>query len=334
MTIIELSPGDPDPQPAAPGLPLLAAADRVLHAPDRHLVLMDDGAVGARCSCWWTDAPALPGERLGAIGHYAAASSEAAAELLARACGVLESAGCTVAVGPMDGSTWRRYRFVVDRGAGPPFALEPDNPDEWPRDWASAGFSTLATYTSAMNADLGVEDPRGAAARGRLKDAGIAIRRFDPSRGDDDLRRIFYLSLSAFSRNFLYTPIAEAEFMAQQRAVLPFVRPELVLLAERGDELAGFMFAIPDVLQLRRAGAADTVILKTMAVDQGLSGMGLGGVLMDEVQQAARALGYRRAIHALMHDDNRSARLSARYARTIRRYALFSKRLKQGQEPR
>ena len=58
-----------------------------------------------------------------------------------------------------------------------------------------------------------------------------------------------------------------------------------------------------------------------------LSGMGLGGVLMDEVQQAARALGYRRAIHALMHDDNRSRRLSDRYARTIRRYALFSKPL-------
>ena len=36
------------------------------------------------------------------------------------------------AVGPLDGSTWRRYRLVTERGVEPPFFMEPDNPDDWP----------------------------------------------------------------------------------------------------------------------------------------------------------------------------------------------------------
>src|SRR5207247_6343770 len=123
------------------------------------------------------------------------------------------------AVGPMDGTTWRRYRFMVERGSEPVFFLEPDNPDDWPLHWSAAGFSPLATYTSAVNDDLDIEDTRTAAARARLTGAGISIRTFDPARADAELRRIFTLSLRAFSRNFLYTPIAEAEFVGQYHAV-------------------------------------------------------------------------------------------------------------------
>jgi hypothetical protein len=46
-----------------------------------------------------------------------------------------------------------------------------------------------------------------------------------------------------------------------------------------------------------------------------------------EVQQRAAALGYTRAVHALMHEQNVSRNISRRYAETIRRYALFAKRL-------
>ena len=305
----------------------LTDEDRALHAPDDHIVTMAGDAIAARCSCWWKSVPQILGERIGVVGHYAARDRAAGAEVLARVCGALGDAGCTMAVGPMDGNTWRRYRFITERGEAPPFFLEPDNPDDWPLHWASAGFSTLATYSSAANDDLSVEDVESDAARGRLRDVGVSFRTFDPARAEEELRRIYLLSLAAFDRNFLYTPIPEQEFMAGNRALLPFVRPELVLLAERAGDLVGFMFAVPDVVQARRGEPVDTVILKTMAVDPSCRGLGLGGVLMDDVQRAARALGFRRAIHALMHDSNRSKALSDRYARTIRRYTLFSRAL-------
>ena len=327
-TFLELSSHDADPAVACDrGVALAPAADREWHAPDIHLLAIEAGSLVARCSCWWRETAALDGQRLGVIGHYAAADAASASALLERACDTLAAAGCKTAVGPMDGNTWRRYRFLVQRGSEPAFLLEPDNPDAWPRHWCAAGFSLHATYTSAVNDDLTVQDERAERARARLRDAGVSIRTFDSSRAVEELRRIFSLSLSAFSRNFLYTPISEAEFLAQNSALLPFVRPELILLAERDDELIGFLFALPDLLQAKRGTPLDTVIVKTVAVDPSACAVGLGGVLVDLAQRSAGHLGFRRAIHALMHETNASRRLSDRWARTIRRYALLSRPL-------
>jgi GNAT superfamily N-acetyltransferase len=325
---IALSVQDADPAVTCDrGVSLVPAAERRLHSPDCTLVLIDRGSLAARCGCWWTGTPLHDGRHVGVIGQYAAADADSGDALLAKACELLASRGAATAVGPMDGTTWRRYRFIVDRGVEPAFFLEPDNPDEWPGHWTRAGFAPLATYTSAMNDDLRSEDPRTAAALHRLREAGIAIRTFDAARTDVELQHIFRLSLAAFGRNFLYTPIAEEEFVAQYHAVLPHVRPELVLLAEKGEALVGFMFALPDLLQARGGGTIDTVILKTVAVDPPLGGMGLGGALMDLVQRNARDMGFRRAIHALIFETNVSRKISDRSARTFRRYVLFSKQL-------
>jgi GNAT superfamily N-acetyltransferase len=326
--IIQLSPDDPDPELAAPeGVSPVPAAERQRQRPDRSLVLIDDGQLAARLSCWWTDTPEFEGRRVGAIGHYAAVNSASGRRLLDAACALLREQGRHVAVGPMDGNTWRRYRFVVDRGGEPPFFLEPDNPDEWPSHWTAAGFTQLATYASALNETPGAHDPRTDEAVARLRKAGISIRSLDSTHVDSTLERIYELSLRAFNENFLYTPIGRAEFMAQYLAVLPYVRPELVLLAERSGELVGYLFALPDLLQQKRGVPVDTVILKTLAVDRSVRGLGLGGALLDLAQRAGHALGYTRAIHALFHDANVSGRISSRYARRIRTYALFSRRL-------
>ena len=328
LETVTLMPGDPDPGVAADrDVTLTPATERMAHAPDRTLLLVEGGSLVARCSCWWNGTPHVEGRPAGVIGHYAAADAAASRVLLQRACEALAREGARTAVGPMDGTTWRRYRFIVERGSEPPFFLEPDNPDDWPSHWTDAGFARLATYTSALNPDLSTRDPKTAVALDGLRDRGIAIRTLDPSQAEAELKRIFALSLSAFRGNFLYTPIGEDEFLAQYQAVMPYVKPELVLLAEEGDRLAAFMFALPDLLEQRRKGSLETIILKTIAVDPAFSGIGLGGVLMDLVQQKAREIGFRRAVHALIHETNVSGRLSARSAHTFRRYALFAKPL-------
>jgi GNAT superfamily N-acetyltransferase len=328
MTARTLAPGEAWPQLSRTAVDPIPEKERQLHAPDLHVLWVGDGSIlNGRCSCWWTRTPDLPGERVGVIGHFAATDATAGVALLTAACGRLSAAGCTMAVGPMDGTTWRRYRFVTERDAEPPFFLEPDNPDDWPDHWRQAGFAPLAGYTSALNEDLSRDDPRIARARARLSDSGVTFRALDIQNPDSDLRRMFALSLESFGRNFLYTPIDEAEFMEQNRAVLPFVLPDLVLLAECSGELAGFLFAIPDALQARRGRAIDTVIIKTVAVGEGRNRAGLGSVLVAAAQVIARELGFTRVIHALMHEQNVSQNISRRYARTIRRYQLFARRL-------
>jgi GNAT superfamily N-acetyltransferase len=297
-------------------------------APDAHWMLPGDaGMLRARCSLWWARTPSLLGHRVGLIGHYAAADAKAAHLLLEHACRELAGRGCRVAVGPMDGSTWRRYRLVTEHGRAPAFFLEPDNPADWPEHFLGLGFQPIAHYLSALNGDLSREDPRAEQIADRLTTAGVRIRSLDPRRPEDDLRRIYAVSTVSFRENFLYTPIGEADFLAQYRSILPAVRPELVLIAEIEDQPVGFIFAVPDLKQAKCDGRIDTVVVKTVAVLPERSRAGLGSLLLAACQRTARQLGYTRAIHALMHEQNISRNLSRRYADPIRRYALFGKAL-------
>ena len=83
--------------------------------------------------------------------------------------------------------------------------------------------------------------------------------------------------------------------------------------------------ALPDVLQAKRGHLVDTVIVKTVAVAPTLSGCGAGGALVALAHERARHLGFRRAIHALMHDGNVSGRISRRSADVFRRYVLLAR---------
>jgi GNAT superfamily N-acetyltransferase len=271
--------------------------------------------------------PEYPGKRLGFVGHYAAADSTAGQSLLKHACAELKRHGCQLAVGPLDGTTWRRYRFVVERGTEPPFFLELDNPEDWPRHFTAAGFTEFASYSSFLNTDLGYVDPRMAGVAERMERQGVQIRHLDPAQFDLELERIFELSLAGFSHNFLYTPIDLDEFKTTYRKVQPFIRPELTLLAEHGDQAVGFLFALPDMLQAQRGQEIDTVVMKSIAILPGKIYGGLGNLLMVRTLANARELGFRRAIHALIYDANSSRNMSARYAEPMRRYALFAQEL-------
>jgi GNAT superfamily N-acetyltransferase len=309
--VLVLAPGDPNPLiPAAEGMTLTSEATRRAEAADASLIAIRNGMVEARCSCWWRSLPSIDSVAAGAIGHYAAVNGDAGAWLLEHACAVLASNGCRRAVGPMDGSTWHPYRFVVERGPHAAFFLEPDHPDEWPEHWRSCHFTPTATYTSAIADPLDDADQRTPATLARLGEMGIAIRPLDTNAVESDVARMFEVTLAAFASNFLFVPIEASEFAAQTRRLLPFVRPELVLLAEVRGELVGFLFALPDALEARRTRSSRTLIIKTVAVHPTYSGIGLASALVDLTQQTARRLGFERVIHALMHDDNPSRRIS------------------------
>jgi GNAT superfamily N-acetyltransferase len=321
----------PEQEEALRGLPGAAAPGvekRCGPPPDAHWLLADRaGRAVARCALWWSATPAHEGHRLGLIGHYAAVEGEAGPRLLELACGRLTGQGCTLAVGPMDGSTWQRYRLVTERGTEPTFFLEPDNPDDWPGHFRAAGFAPLAHYYSALNADLAQADPR-LPEWARCADArGIALRPLDLGRFGEELRALAALSLESFSRNFLFTPVGLDDIVAQYQAVRRYVRGELVLVAEQDGRVVGYIFALPDLLQARRGLAIDTIVIKTIAVHPDLEGSGLGSLLASRCHEAARGLGYTRAIHALMHETSRSRSISNHSARTVRRYTLFARPL-------
>jgi len=227
----------------------------------------------------------------------------------------------------MDGNTWRSYRFVTERGSEAPFVMEPTNPPEWPLQFERAGFARLAEYFSALNTNIQVRDMRVAQVAARLAERGITIRAAERTALQDEIGRIYQLSRVAFTRNFLYTPVTEEAFRTQYAKVLPHVVPDLVLLAERGGELAGYLFAIPDLAQAARGSAVDTFVIKTVAILPDADLRGLGTVLVARAHEAGARMGFARCIHALMHESNVSRNISNHYASTMRRYTLFSKEI-------
>jgi len=311
---------------ALPGLGELSPQNVQRHAPDDSLLLEKDGTVTARCSLWWRAVPSYPGERVGVLGHYAAVDTEAATQLLHGACERLGASGCTLAVGPMDGSTWRRYRLLTWRGDEPTFFLEPDNPDDWPLHFTSGGFTPFAEYVSSKCDDLDAY-PADTLLEARMLEAGYRARPIEMRPIDEELGLLWRLATEAFSRNLLYTPITEEEFRESYTPLLPVVRPELVNIFEHHGEPVGFLFALPDMLQAARHVQVDAVVLKTIGVVPAQQGRGLGNWITDFTFVTARRLGFRRAIFALMHEDNASRRLGRGRMRDIRRYTLFARRL-------
>lgn len=295
---------------------------------DAHWMLDSRDGIQARCSLWWSSAPQLPDQRVGILGHYAARNAGAAGLLLQLACSELARQGCTLAVGPIDGSTNQRYRFLTERGTEPSFFMEPDNPDDWPEHFTRSGFAPLANYYSSMQKKLGQEDPLISRLEERFAAQGIVIRGLDMARFEAELRRVYAVAAVGFRDNFLASPFSEADFLVQYSSLQPYIRPELVLLAERGEEVIGFMFAVPDWLQARGGVAINTVIAKTLAVLPAYRGSGLGTLLMGRSLGVGHKLGYTRAIHALMHEGNHSRRISQRHqGKIIRRYTLYSRTL-------
>jgi GNAT superfamily N-acetyltransferase len=296
------------------------------HRPDASHMVLDGATPVARASLWWTAVPPFGAHRLGLIGHYAAVDGEAARLLHEGACTELARHGCDLAVGPMDGSVWRRYRLLTERGTEPPFFLEPDNPDEWPAHFEAAGFTPLAHYYSALNGDIARHTVPGDLGPS-LSRQGFAVRSLDVHDTEAEIHRLWEIASSAFARHFLYTPIAEDEFAEMQRPLLAFVRPELVQVAETNGRPVGFCFAIPDMLQARRGETIDTVIFHTIAVLPERQGRGIASLLVASVAERARLLGFRRTIFALAHEDNPSRRLERGLMRDFRRYTLFARQL-------
>jgi hypothetical protein len=262
----------------------------------------------------WRDGPSFEGRRTAALGAFACTDVETGARLLHSAADRLAREGFAAVIGPMDGDTWSAHRFVTESDGSAPFLMEPQNPPHYAQAFEAAGFAVAARYASAeraADAPIAPSTPM----------AGVRLRPFDRARATEDLVRIHALSLTAFAANPFYKPISTDRFLAMYLPIAAMFDPELTILAEDANgELTGFLFGIANYAET----APTSVILKTYVSCK----KGLGGLLAREFHGRARARGYRRVIHALMHESNLSARHSENLgARVFRRYALWSRRL-------
>lgn len=327
VSVLPASEADLDAYCSIEGLSQLTPAAVMQQGPD--LVLLDrtGGSVRARAALWWRQVPRHGQESLGFVGHYAAVDPESGTHLLGLCCRTLAGAGCSLAVGPLDGSTWRRYRLITTRGTEPTFFLEPDNPDGWPQHFEAAGFAPLARYYSSLDENNARGMPEGSVSVRRCQESGYRLRPLGLGELESELAGLWRLSRDAFRDNFLYSEIAEAEFMAMYQPLLTRVPPELVCIAEWQGLPVAFCLGLPDLLQLERHRKIDTVIIKSLGVLPAHRRQGLGAALVAQVNTNAGGRGMHRTIHALMHEANPSRRIARERMRDFRCYTLYGRAL-------
>ena len=282
------------------------------------LLAWDGGTLLGRLSL--VLAPGLKGldRSAGLLGHYEASGPEAGVALLRQGCARLAELGAALAVGPMNGSTWRRYRLSLPGPAAAAFPGEPENQPRYAADFEAAGFRALERYES-RSADLngpaaGPSCPRPCAGTGTTPRGPWTWGRFEA-----ELALIYALSIQAFDSAVLYTPLGKEAFLAQYRPLKTLYDPDLVRLVEDGHgALRGYMVSYAH---------QGRVILKTLACLPDSRGRGRGPWLICEAARIGRAQGCSQAIHALMHHDNRSASISRRWTQPWRSYVLFARDL-------
>jgi GNAT superfamily N-acetyltransferase len=302
----------------APGpLPVLPDDARLLVAK------WEEGPL-ARASLRLADDLAGAQGRTGIIGHYEARDEAAGVTLLRESLARLLEAGAERVVGPMDGTTWDRYRLALPSPAGnrPPFLTEPVNPYEYPRHFEAAGMDVVEWYVSQIVEDLGALAERTRAPAGSLEERGVRLETLDPDAFDAALDELYRVSIDAFADNPYFSPISFDRFRALYAPMKNMLDPDLVLVARGADgEALGFTLSFPDLLD--PAGRPTRVVVKTLAVAPAGRGMGLGSLLVHETHRRAAERGYNAAIHALMHVGNDSLKISSHGGRVFRHYALY-----------
>jgi hypothetical protein len=191
------------------------------------------------------------GRGIGQWGMFEALDGQAAAALIAKAEEWLRGQGMTSALGPISLSIWDEPGLEIEGFAEPPTVMMGHHKPEYHAWIEAAGYrkaKDLLTY------EVDIEhwdDPKinRLIAMGE-RNPHIRIRMVDKSRFDEEARLILNLLNDAWSSNWGYVPLTEAEIAYAGKKLKPIIYDELVRIAELDGEPVAFMITLPDINEL------------------------------------------------------------------------------------
>jgi hypothetical protein len=213
------------------------------------------GRISAQVDRLVLDMPEAQGGGAG-TGHWGmleASGSEVAAALLARAEQWLRGRGMTRAMGPFSLSIWDEPGLLV-RGHdhSPTVMMGHNSPayEGWVEAWGYKGIKDLYTYELDITRELpplvqriissGERNPR------------IRVRMVDKSRFHEEASVILNILNDAWSGNWGFVPLTDAEIAYAGKKLKPIVYEDLIRIAELDGEPVAFMITLPDLNELTR----------------------------------------------------------------------------------
>ena len=190
---------------------------------------------------------------LGQWGMFEALDAAAAAALIAKAEEWLRGQGMIRAMGPISISIWDEPGLLIKGFGQSPMVMMGHHLPTYAAWIEAAGYAKakdLLTYELDITAP-----PEGVMKR--LIDAGdknprINIRNVDKSNFAHDSRIILNLLNDAWSANWGFVPLTEAEIAYVSKKLKPVIYEDLVRIAELDGEPVAFMMTLPDINELIR----------------------------------------------------------------------------------
>jgi GNAT superfamily N-acetyltransferase len=193
---------------------------------------------------------ALHQSNVGCFGLFECINDrDVAAALFERAASWLrKKKGRTEIMGPIDYSTNYVCGLLIDGFQFPPTILTAHNPPYYRDLIESCGFTKAKDWYAWWFADPAKAAaslrPLGERFRKRL---AVTIRAGNLKNIREESRRLRQIYNQAWGNNWGFVPFTEPEIEFMTHELKQLVIPEFTLLAEVGDEPAGFILCVPDI---------------------------------------------------------------------------------------
>jgi hypothetical protein len=189
------------------------------------------------------------GEKTGFFGFFESVpEAEVARALFSAARDWLKKNGMEKMIGPMNPSTNDECAVLVDGFDSSPCLMMPYNPPYYPGLVEGAGLrKSMDLYAYWLSASIFSKD-RLFKIMERITGKGsrLRIRSLDMRNFQKDLQIVKEIYNQAWSKNWGFVPLTEAEIDQLAKELKPLVVPHLILFAYWGEEPVGFSVALPD----------------------------------------------------------------------------------------
>lgn len=224
------------------------------HAEAELFLVMRDGRAVGRISA---QVDRLVEERMGGgtgqWGFLEATDPQAAAALMEAAESWLRGRGMKRSLGPFSLSIWDEPGLLIQGFDHPPTVMMGHHRPEYASWVEAAGYSKVRDL---LCYELDITQTMPPLVRRLVKSTErnprVRIRRVDKSRFDAEAAIILGILNDAWSNNWGFIPLTDAEIAYAGKKLKPIVFEDLIRIAELDGEPVAFMITLPDINELTR----------------------------------------------------------------------------------
>jgi len=297
--------------------PFWSHADRALF-----IALRDGQPIGRIAAIADRDFIAYHKEDTGYFGFFECLDDPDAAELLFKAGEAwLQERGMRKMIGPLNPSTNAICGMLLEGYDSPPKLMMPYTLPYYHSLLEGCGLTKAKDLLAFRIPVPEKMNPRLEKIAVILKKRGLNVRNIRMKEFHQELKLVREIYNSAWSENWGFVPITEAEIKHMAKELKPLIVPELVFFAEYKGKPVGFYLVLPDYNQvikkmngkmgpiqiltflLGRKKITD-IRLMMAGIEEEYRKKGLDGLLYLESARAARDLGYKDSEISWLLEDN------------------------------